>query len=898
MRIPQQRFVLVTVIGVLAGAPATALAISSADIACRAEVARSAASYETAVSRLILACHMQQGTGQRSLDEDCNNVAVADSGDTLSSLRANVINGIDRACGQSSRDLLSEYSSCPPPAATADDGGASQGIDSFDEVAQCIIALAETHSGKLGQDAQGHPSELLLKPLLKCQGRLGKGTSAIVRAHLQEADSCQAEKDASDSSPAYDCAGSDPRGRIAKADQKFLAKVGEACNFSPEVLSKLHACGEDEASLLTCARFSADRHGSALARDSYVMDGSANTTTTLQETTTTLEGATTTTLPANTCGSTFPQCDGSCPNGTVCTSNGSDCSCHAAGSGACAPATIHRRIHSKAFVPGSKSSLSTGWSGQADDVDVPDLNNDTVNVTCDDQCQSCAVTLNTNAGDPASTCRCASDSTKTCSVIEGSDVAHCGTTDPTCRCYFGAPLPLSSGGTPACVISRNAQDYSGTMDLRTGEWHDHAHLISAVFLGISKTAPCPTCNNDPTPNDGIRGGTCSQGGNACDVNGVHATFGDTSWDCMPQAAANISGSGLLVDLKSSTEPQSVTAEVPCDTPSGTNCPCRVCTGNGNQGCFTNADCAATGSGNCTDGGGAGVNLNECDGFLCDAATNGEPVGHCHTGPVDQYCDGITETGGRGFIPCQNNTDCATTSGAGNCTVIDLRRCFPDPILETGVSDTYNPTSSSIFCIAPVANAAINIASGLPGPGDLTLSYTSDIRCQSNNSVTYQFPDGANCANSGVTTTTTLPIVPCEDTAAPTCGGTCPVGEACANSSGTCVCTGVPQCSEASAPICGGLCPTGENCTNIGSTCQCGSAGVPACSAAVAPACGGTCDVGFTCIASGSTCGCVSDGLPTCSSASAPGCAGTCSAGSLCEANGNACQCSVLPTTPP
>ncbi|HEY2772635.1 MAG TPA: hypothetical protein VGK20_01155 [Candidatus Binatia bacterium] len=893
MRIQQRLFLLATICA-LAAVPVPAVALNSAEVGCRDAVARAASSYEAAVSKVIIACHVRQSLGERPIGDDCNSVAVADSSDTLATLRSDVTNAITTAC-TFSKDLLSEYSACPPPAATADDGGATHGIDNFDEVAQCILSLAEVHGGKVASDAEGQPTERLLAPLLKCQGKIGKGTSNIVRTRLQELRRCQNTRDQTDTSPAYDCNSSDPRGRIAKADQKFLAKVGAACNFSSEVLSKLHACGNDEASLLACSKLSADQHGSALSRDSYVMDGSANTTTTLPVTTTTTVSPTTT-LPGNSCGSTFPQCDGACPNGTQCMSNGSECSCHAPGTGGCAPATIHRLIHAKyGTVAGSKTSLSTGWSGQADDVDIPDFSNDTINVTCDDQCQNCAITLNTNTASPASNCRCTSDSTKTCSVIDGSDPAHCGTSDPTCRCYFGAPLALSSGGTPACVVNRIRSNYSGTMNLRTGEWHDHLSLASIVYLGSSTTAPCPTCNGDPVPNDGIRGGTCSGlGGGACDVNGVHATFGPTSWDCLPSSTSNISGAGLLIDLKSSTGAQSVTAQLPCDTPGGANCPCRVCSGNGNQGCFSDADCAATGAGTCTAGGGAGVDENECDGFLCDAATNGEPVGRCHTGPVDMYCDGKTHPDGRGYIPCTQASDCSANS-AGTCSILDTRRCFPNPILADGQADALTPTSSAIFCIAPTSNPAVNLAAGLPGPGKIVLDFTSDIRCQSNESIAYQFPDGANCNNSGVTTTTTMPLLQnCADSAAPVCGGQCPLGEACANSSGVCACTGVPQCSEASAPICGGLCPTGEVCTNVGSTCECGSPGAPTCGSAIAPVCGGTCDVGSVCVASGSSCACQSLGLPTCSQATAPGCAGTCSLGSLCEASGNACICSVLP----
>src|SRR5262249_50554748 len=154
----------------------------------------------------------------------------------------------------------------------------------------------------------------------------------------------------------------------------------------------------------------------------------------------------------------------------------------------------------------------------------------------------------------------------------------------------------------------------------------------------------------------VRNGTCNgglQNGQACDVNGVHRTFGPVSFDCPPASASNISGGGLQIDLNLSSGTQSLTAALPCDqtTVPGEKCPCRVCTGNSQLGCSSNADCAAASAGNCTAGGHLAIQPNACTDGVCTD-------GFCNAGPVDTFCDGATHADGRGFVSCTTNADCA------------------------------------------------------------------------------------------------------------------------------------------------------------------------------------------------------------------------------------------------
>ena len=137
--------------------------------------------------------------------------------------------------------------------------------------------------------------------------------------------------------------------------------------------------------------------------------------------------------------------------------------------------------------------------------------------------------------------------------------------------------------------------------------------------------------------------------------------------------------------------------------------------------------------------------------------------------------------GRGYIACTTQADCSALN-AGTCAVLDLRRCFTDPISVSGNADIYNPQTGAIFCVPATTNIAVNQTAGLPGPGTVNLDFDADVRCQSDVDQVYDFPNGDACPDVVTTTTTTtttvsLPLPPCTSNTGsavfPVCGGTCP-----------------------------------------------------------------------------------------------------------------------------
>ena len=258
---------------------------------------------------------------------------------------------------------------------------------------------------------------------------------------------------------------------------------------------------------------------------------------------------------------------------------------------------------------------------------------------------------------------------------------------------FGGPLPLSAGGVSTCILNTFREAVTGTYNCDSGCSTSSVKIISKVFLVQEASKPCPPCVGDPTPNDGVKGGTCDGGttpGAACDVNGISdlfnaagQDFGATSNDCLPTGS---SVGELNIDLDPlTTGTISIDANVNCLS-----------------GAFPAGSCFCPSQ----------VQPNSCipDG-VCPAS------GVCETGPIDGVCQGQT------FRQCRSGTgteDCEDIfTGAGSC-IDQPRPCFGTNISRTGQCGTQQGTLVSFFCIPQTRAAAINTTAGLPGPGAVSL----------------------------------------------------------------------------------------------------------------------------------------------------------------------------------
>ncbi|MBI5504422.1 MAG: hypothetical protein HY899_06450, partial [Deltaproteobacteria bacterium] len=552
--------------------PRAAIAQSVAQAKCRATMAQATNKYLKTLLGNMTRCHAERDGGAIAAAVDCSDPVASDPKGKLVAARQKASAAVAKTCedtaGNPLAGILAAYPRCPSPAQTADDGGATAGIDSIDELAACLLDVETGSATHLIRGVMGSPEALPIAGAgLKCRAAVGKGLARVVVAIGKERAKCQKAADSAGGALDYDCANSDPNGKIAAGLAALRASIVRACTVDDDAglsmkaeLDALDLCGDLPSQLTDCVvDRAAAGFGAGLVAIAYR-------------------------LPST-----------------------------------CRAGSARRIGHAAYGEQLTDSSLSAGSNGLAHGIDLADGFHEAVTLDCDDDCAHCSLALDPRKGQPDSNCRCAGNPTIACDTINGADTDDCGAINNQCRCYLGPPLPVSVSSAPTCEPVLIVSDYDGTVDIGTGQWQQHSPLAALIHIGDSVAKPCPTCEGDVIANDGVRDGTCNGGARSaqpCDVNGVHSTFGELSHDCQPVAGANISGSGLLLDFTFDTTRSSMDFTLPCDSPSTGLCPCRVCSGNSSIGCHDDAICAANGAGACSGTGGAGVHPNACNGEVC------------------------------------------------------------------------------------------------------------------------------------------------------------------------------------------------------------------------------------------------------------------------------------------
>src|SRR6185369_6821197 len=134
-------------------------------------------------------------------------------------------------------------------------------------------------------------------------------------------------------------------------------------------------------------------------------------------------------------------------------------------------------------------------------------------------------------------------------VLECGANGSCAVGGGVAGTIFGAPIPLSAGGVPACVVNRLRAPLAGTVEATTGCGELRLALTSTVFMGAAVAQPCPRCVGDAVANDGRKDGHCDGGpsaGQPCDASAASALFGATSNDCLPTPGSAVGT--LAIDL--------------------------------------------------------------------------------------------------------------------------------------------------------------------------------------------------------------------------------------------------------------------------------------------------------------------------------------------------------------
>lgn len=757
---------------------------------CRSQVAKNASKYVGTVAKTLAGCHkdrLKNGSG------DCSTVSAADTkskaSKTAQKFRDAIGGAKDKCAGEDPNALL--YQSCPAGIGPND---CSASIASFADVSDCLICLIDDTAAELSVEVLGAPVVANIdKDLSKCHQTIGKSFSKQLSSIVKDVIGCQGKAEKAGEDTVDNCTvTSFPSAKAQKAIDQTRDKVADKCVSG--ALIDLDSCDSTQFDLADCVRDLTTAAGQQLATQALELElVVVTTTTTTSSTTTTSMGATTTTTLA-------PQ-DPNCPDrgslvilpavsSTVCANNG-DCD---------APRTCDSGLG----VCTSVSDLDTGRSGLAHDSDI---NEDVLTrgfLNCPGPSPTCGECTVTGIDPSTNTCRCSNDNRTICDEPFAADADDCG--GATCDCFFGPPLPLSSGGTAACVLNRFANNVTGTTNIDLGAGAITANLRSVVYLGVNGITPCPYCGGvcsgdgsidcatdvgcqfscdsllcnggpndgmactvdgdcsagtcsglDPTPNDLVRGGTCKGAGTAnlgqsCDAMAFNTSFpsnggGWHSLDCIPSVGSNVSGQGLQITLNTTTgTAPPLTASVPCGGFFGSqDCHCRVCRdlSNLDTSVSCNTDTDCTDVGLKDCAGGQASPTNGCaDSNNCVAGGGDNPDGAC-SDRTSSFCDGFLRANGEGILACTSNADCSSVSSqAGACSLSIPTPCFPPTVTAQGTEDPNFPVAVASFCVPPSASAGINGAAGLPGPGRAVQQAEGRTFCFSD--LSKQYTPGVGC----------------------------------------------------------------------------------------------------------------------------------------------------------
>ena len=247
----------------------------------------------------------------------------------------------------------------------------------------------------------------------------------------------------------------------------------------------------------------------------------------------------------------------------------------------------------------------------------------------------------------------------------------------TCEFFFGAPLPISGGGVPICVTNQVDGAVTGDVQPELGTGTSNMGIIFTSFVGLAEDQPCPVCTGATVGATG----TCQGGpqdGQACTTDGTMPSLGNTSFDCPPNASADIGASTLPLNLTTGSRTLPLSA---------------TCIGSAANGkpCY------------CADQ----LQPNQCHDGVCTVDADGE--GTCTAGPIDPLC--AIES----FRSCTTNADCpatgdsCTTKTRGCLGVTDATGTLTDPIVRTGKPSQATPLQVATFCINATRISAVNAA---------------------------------------------------------------------------------------------------------------------------------------------------------------------------------------------
>ncbi len=286
---------LLVALPVVLGTTSAQAQFETAEQKCRGQIAKNGAKLAVTTQKTLAKCHKARNDLNKGIgaDDDCNSVNNAsDPKDKIGTAKDKLTNAATNKCeGTTPADV--DYSVCPAPC-FAEVGA----IATFDDVADCIICIAEELVTEEMGEALGSPSGLpLVKIDAKCHAALAKNQGKYLKTVLGAHTKCQKGAEKNGATDTSACAAAD-EDKITNALGKTAIGISNACTVA--TLTNIDACGTTVNDLRRCVLDGIKAVGDTLFLRLYELAGAGTTTTTPSTSTSTTSTSTTSTSTSTT----------------------------------------------------------------------------------------------------------------------------------------------------------------------------------------------------------------------------------------------------------------------------------------------------------------------------------------------------------------------------------------------------------------------------------------------------------------------------------------------------------------------------------------------------------------------------------------------------------------------
>jgi hypothetical protein len=262
--------VLFVLLATLSPAPAAAMTVHEAK--CRAQLSDAYLNVVKYGARSVWRCHDRRDKGVLPASTNCNDVTTADSltGGYLVAAEARFDIVLNAHC-KDVPAVLAEFVRCPAAGRMTDDEEATNGIDSFDELSQCLSVQLRDVLGRAADHILGLPAVPLERDARRCHVTLAKYSAKVIATTFRSRSEYQVATDEAGGPVSFAYATADPEEAISRAIERAADKLESRCGL---YAAAMDSCADTASGIADCAiRERAAQAGGGLTSMAWELPG-------------------------------------------------------------------------------------------------------------------------------------------------------------------------------------------------------------------------------------------------------------------------------------------------------------------------------------------------------------------------------------------------------------------------------------------------------------------------------------------------------------------------------------------------------------------------------------------------------------------------------------------------